>query len=689
MLPIKITSSLTVFLFFCFAFCSSCKEHGNEQHIGRLVDSIANKITWIIEDSLKKEHAAKKLKSVLKEKAALSLQTTYNAYKGLFHYCYHSGKFNQAISYADSMIYVIEHADADEAENFRKELADAYYFKGDALGALRDNKESYESYIIGKTLFPTIIDSCTNSANNYRIAKVLYRQNRFVKAGTHFRKSLQELETCGTSEFRYIFKKQELLSNIALCYSETNKTDSALLFFSKALSLINENDTIAKKKQYYEMARGVIYGNMGGEMLKKDAYAEAEELMLKSIAINDKPGYLKDDATTVKIKLIKLYLETGNNASASKYLTILNEDIKRTNRPKFIQSYHFLMADYYKKLGRQKEALSHLNRYIKLTDSLQSQFEKEKSINVDERFKNLNKENEINRLKKEAVIKQRYLNFYLTLIVMGFFIVSLIYFYWRKSRRTIHQLTALNNEISLQKDQLQDAFVKLGASDKEKDTILRTVAHDLRNPVVGISSLTKIMMEEDADKVNTGKLKMIDDACGNALHLIDDIIEAAENKAGLNIEDNKTNENLVLVIDKAISILTFRAKEKLQRVSFKRPSENLMLRIYKEKIQRVVGNLISNAIKFSEKGKEIVLEIKKFNDYVLVSVSDHGIGIPQEMGNNVFDFFSTSKRFGTDGEKSYGLGLSICKQIIMAHGGEIWYEGNEQGGTTFNFTLPL
>jgi signal transduction histidine kinase len=59
------------------------------------------------------------------------------------------------------------------------------------------------------------------------------------------------------------------------------------------------------------------------------------------------------------------------------------------------------------------------------------------------------------------------------------------------------------------------------------------------------------------------------------------------------------------------------------------------------------------------------------------------------MGNNVFDFFSTSKRFGTDGEKSYGLGLSICKQIIMAHGGEIWYEGNEQGGTTFNFTLPL
>ena len=294
--------------------------------------------------------------------------------------------------------------------------------------------------------------------------------------------------------------------------------------------------------------------------------------------------------------------------------------------------------------------------------------------------------------EKRGFVKARLIavmmNFLLTMVLFVS-IVVLIYSYWRKSKRNVKQLTILNNEISRQKDKLQEAFTKLGLSDKEKDTILRAVAHDLRNPVVGISSLTKLMILEDEDHVNIDKLKLIDGACSNALHLIDDIIEAAENKEGLDITLKKKKQNLMEIVKNAITLLKYRADEKKQTINLEADIQNLEINIYGQKIGRVVGNLISNAIKFSETGKEIKITVVKNKKEVLVSVSDKGIGIPDKIGKDVFQLFTPSKRFGTKGEKSYGLGLSICKQIITAHEGEIWYENNPAGGTTFCFTLPL
>ncbi|RZK92209.1 MAG: ATP-binding protein, partial [Pedobacter sp.] len=115
----------------------------------------------------------------------------------------------------------------------------------------------------------------------------------------------------------------------------------------------------------------------------------------------------------------------------------------------------------------------------------------------------------------------------------------------------------------------------------------------------------------------------------------------------------------------------------------------LEINIYAQKISRVVSNLIGNAIKFSEQGKAIKVQLEKRDNDVLIKVVDNGIGIPAKYGDDIFLLFTSSKRFGTKGEKSYGLGLSICKQIVVAHGGEIWHEENPTGGTVFCITLPL
>jgi signal transduction histidine kinase len=81
--------------------------------------------------------------------------------------------------------------------------------------------------------------------------------------------------------------------------------------------------------------------------------------------------------------------------------------------------------------------------------------------------------------------------------------------------------------------------------------------------------------------------------------------------------------------------------------------------------------------------------MKKERDGLLILVKDFGIGIPEKIQTKIFDMFTEAKREGTAGEKAYGLGLSISKQIIETHGGNIWFESNDGIGTTFYVYLPF
>jgi len=664
---------------------ASCKDTGNKGR-NQLIDSVANKTSWGYNDEKVKRKALQTLREALDGNGKLSTKSKFDVYNAFYLYYFFGRKYEKALPYTDTMLNVIEAT--KNKKKYIKELATAYYCKGDVLFRLGAYEEAYKNYFLAKKLQPVIIDRCANSNYSYRIAMILYRQSKYKDAIHYFQETLEEVRTC-KQNFQEVYKQQELFNNIALCYSRLNNADSALVFYQKAMAFVEKNDTIPDRSWYYKSARGVIYGNMGGELLSQRKFNEAEKLLKQSIAINDQPKYDTVDAVTAKIKLIKVYLETSKKDSAFKYLKILESDSKRLKILDYVQSYHLLNAKYLSSVGQSQQAFEHLFRYTTLTDSLQKELDKIKSTNIDERFRNLNNENEISNLKREAEIQQRYLYITLVFICMAISIVALIYSYWRKSKRNVKQLTTLNNEISKQKDKLQEALTKLGLSDKEKDTILRAVAHDLRNPVVGISSLTKLMILEDEDHANLDKLKLIDGACSNALHLIDDIIEAAENKEGLDITLKKKKQNLIEIVKNAITLLRYRADEKKQSIHLEADTQNLEINIYGQKIGRVVGNLISNAIKFSDTGKEIKITVVKNKKEVMVSVSDKGIGIPEQIGKDVFQLFTPSKRFGTKGEKSYGLGLSICKQIITAHEGKIWYENNPTGGTTFCFTLPF
>jgi two-component system sensor histidine kinase VicK len=138
-----------------------------------------------------------------------------------------------------------------------------------------------------------------------------------------------------------------------------------------------------------------------------------------------------------------------------------------------------------------------------------------------------------------------------------------------------------------------------------------------------------------------------------------------------------------------VELLRFKAAEKGQKILLETPDKQQELLISREKIWRVISNLISNAIKFSPTGETITVKVTNNADAVVISVKDNGIGIPEKLQTEVFNMFTSAQRPGTDGEKSFGLGLSICRQIVEKHNGKIWLESSDGHGTTFFVSLPV
>ncbi len=226
-------------------------------------------------------------------------------------------------------------------------------------------------------------------------------------------------------------------------------------------------------------------------------------------------------------------------------------------------------------------------------------------------------------------------------------IFFLILLNWQKSKRNIKVLGSLNHQINDQNYSLEHALKELKVSSQEKDRILRTVAHDLRNPIGGIASLTNAMGDDDYSDEQKELINLIKETSNNSLELINEILEVTnDGTPALHKEVVEINS----LLSHSVALLRFKAAEKGQLIILELLETPVEVLISREKIWRVMSNLISNAIKFSPK---------------------------QE-----------TKRPGTDGEKSFGLGLSISKQIIEDHGGKIWFESNFSSGTTFFVRLP-
>lgn len=222
-----------------------------------------------------------------------------------------------------------------------------------------------------------------------------------------------------------------------------------------------------------------------------------------------------------------------------------------------------------------------------------------------------------------------------------------------------------------------------------KDKLFSIIAHDLKSPFTSIIGFSELLLEKINKNDHKGIeefAKVIHSSSWKAMGLLTNLIEWSRVQTG-RMEFNPEEINLPRVINEAVNLLKETAIRKEITISVESPPE-LKAFAYIPMLSTVLRNLLSNSIKFTNTGGKIIVSAKSTGNEVLVTVNDNGVGIKNEILQRLFRVENSSSTPGTDGEEGTGLGLLICYEFIMKHGGRIWVESTPGISTTFSFTLP-
>lgn len=263
-----------------------------------------------------------------------------------------------------------------------------------------------------------------------------------------------------------------------------------------------------------------------------------------------------------------------------------------------------------------------------------------------------------------------------------------------ESKETIARnklLREKSNELTKLTNQLKDANEELIEKDKQKDEFLDTVAHELKTPITGIRATTELLMDDDDDmplEIKTQFLKNMlqdSDRLSRLIHNILDFEKLSKGRTQLNIK----SYNIRNTIQKTVDSLKHIADKKQVEIIIINQGD-LTVEYDEDRIVQVLTNLISNAIKFCDVKKGVIIVDYKFDlGYLEVSIKDNGKGVPEQDLPFIFDKFYQSKNQNIQKPEGSGLGLAICKQIVENHNGNIWVKNNEKSGATFGFKLPF
>jgi PAS domain S-box-containing protein len=248
----------------------------------------------------------------------------------------------------------------------------------------------------------------------------------------------------------------------------------------------------------------------------------------------------------------------------------------------------------------------------------------------------------------------------------------------------------LFKELSNANTSLESSYEKLKELDDMKMEFFTLISHELRTPLTTIKGFTELLHDGMLGPLNTkqreklGRIITNIDKITDIVTSLSDLTSIASKKYLLNAIPVSMSE----IINEVVNGMEFMAKNKGIMINVKIPMNLPLVSADKGKIQQVVLNLIDNAIKYTDKGGEVNIDARDRGNFVLVSVQDTGIGIPDSDIEKIFSgFYHAGYKLSYE-YKGPGLGLAISKGIIKSHGGNIWAESETGKGSTFYFTVP-
>jgi two-component system phosphate regulon sensor histidine kinase PhoR len=225
-----------------------------------------------------------------------------------------------------------------------------------------------------------------------------------------------------------------------------------------------------------------------------------------------------------------------------------------------------------------------------------------------------------------------------------------------------------------------------------RSEFIDNLSHELRTPLANIRLLTEMLLEDVEDEDVPARVRervaTIDVETGHLVQMVTELLDLSRIEQATEIVRHDAVALLSLVDATLRRLRTFAERQGVVLIELV-PDDLPPVRGDEEQLDRLLMNLLHNAIKFSPEGGTVTVTTDEHPDGVVISVTDHGVGIPVKDQERVFERFYKVDRARQRGLGGTGLGLAIARHIAEAHGGRIWLESAEGEGSTFSFSLPF
>ena len=263
-----------------------------------------------------------------------------------------------------------------------------------------------------------------------------------------------------------------------------------------------------------------------------------------------------------------------------------------------------------------------------------------------------------------------------------------------KTLTELSSMIRIDSQVSPENTE-EKAKNKMEEALKMQNELLANISHEFKTPLSIISSATQLIETYlDGDSIDSkiinlsDKVNMIKENCNRLTRLVNNVLELSKIDSG-HSKLNLSNENIVRVIEDMVQSLSDYIEGKQLSIIFDTDTEEKMVAIDVNKIERVILNLISNAVKFSNPGDEITVTVVDKDEMIEIFVQDTGIGIEEKHLNFIFDRFYQADRTYTRYAEGSGIGLCLVKTIVEMHGGEISVQSEVGKGSIFKICLPV
>lgn len=641
---------------------------------------------------------------------------------------YRESQPDSSIAYCDLVIDI-------KRKLGKPNLSEAYTFKGIAYSYKGDYIKSYDNLVLAKnnalesndsTQYAHIINTLgrlymehgdyRQSFKYYNLANEIFHKRNDLKGLSYTYRSQSELyqaqkkyeKALSMSNKALDLRKQlgdergqiSVLIDIAQIYRQSKIYDKAYIYFAQArkkAQSINDNINVANAE--FGIAEIFFRQNQYSESLQFANKAlnnlgdyENFELESNINLLIGKNHYARKEYNKAK----ELFQNILIDAEESRYLNLKRD------------AYQYLYQICENK-GNINCAYSNYKAFRLASDSLNTEeiamdIQKlESRLAIEERVSE-NKLLKANLKSEKALLdRQRFYNIALIVAIISITIILLnFYLLSRKSKKANLALSIKNDEISKQREEIEFQNDEIQSNNrkllkqnkqltelnKEKDTLTNIVAHDLKTPLASIQGLADLLLYTQLDKDQKLYVDMQKRSTQSGLDIIRDLLEI--NSIDVDKSDIELSticvESLLLI---SKSLFESEANTKIISIEVEVEKEGMQINSDKKYLSRILDNLISNAIKFSDKESRIVLKAGVLdNSRQFISVKDFGQGFSKDDKQNLYKKFTKLSAQPTNGESSNGLGLALVKGLVTRIGADIELKSEQGIGSEFTVLFP-